>query len=83
VKKYDRDAVAKAIRRNEPDGILEAVRDKGAITLPTLHLLLSLLATKTTYPHHVQVAVSTGAVLKTIDNEEDALETIRRLEAKP
>lgn len=83
MRKHDRDAIAKAIRRNEPDGILEAVRDKGAIQLPTLNRLLELLKAKTEYPHHIQVAVSTGAVLKTIDNEQDALETIRRLEAKP
>lgn len=65
--------------RNTADGILWAV-DKGCPIQPeTLEHLLVLLASKTTYQHHVEVAVLTGAVLKTIDNERDAQETIRLL----
>lgn len=71
------------MNRYSPDGILRNVRRKGAITLPTLTRLLALLKEKTDYPHHIAVEITTGALLKTIDNEEDALETVRRLEEKP
>jgi hypothetical protein len=70
------------LHRNRADGVVETVRKRGAITRPTLDRLLELLATRTSYPHHVAVEVEVGALLKTVDNEEDALETIRRLEAK-
>lgn len=70
------------VRRCSPDGILDAVAEKGRISLETAARLCELLTKKTTYDHHIEIAVVTGAVLKTIDNEEDALETIRRLEHK-
>jgi len=69
--------------RNDPDSVLEAVALGGRITRPTLDRLLELLASKTDYPHHIAIEVTVGALLKTIDNEADALETIRRLEKKP
>lgn len=69
--------------RNTADGILEAVERGGHIKIETLTHLLELLASKTNHPHHIEVAIQTGAVLKTIDNEDDAQETIRRLTAKP
>ena len=71
--------------RTGADSILRAVDKGGAITLETLTELLNLLRTKTDYQFHVEVAVlpSGSALLKTIDNEHDAKETIRRLRTKP
>lgn len=71
-----------AIRRNSADGVAETVRKKGPIQISTLVKLLDLLATKTDYRFHIELAVEVGALTKTLDNEVDALETIRRLEAK-
>lgn len=66
--------------RNTADGVLQAV-DKGDPIKPeTLEHLLMLLREKTDYPHHVAVEVTQGAFLRTIDNENDAQETIRRLD---
>lgn len=70
------------LNRNHADGILEAVGKGGSIQMETLVELLALLKAKTKYHFHVAVEVRTGAMLKTIDNEEDAQETIRRLRAK-
>ena len=71
--------------RNGADSILRAVHKGGEITLETLTEMLELLRTKTDYHFHVEVAVlpTTSALLKTIDNERDAKETIRRLKDKP
>lgn len=71
--------------RSGADSILRAVDKGGAITMETLAELLDLLRTKTDYHFHVEVAIlpSKSALLKTIDNERDAKETIRRLKAKP
>jgi hypothetical protein len=71
--------------RGTADGILRAVNKGGEIQLDTLTALLELLRTKTDYLFHVTVEVlPTGsAILKTIDNERDAQETIRRIKAKP
>jgi len=71
--------------RRGADSILRAVDKGGEITPATLTELLDLLGTKTDYHFHVEVAVlpSGSALLKTIDNERDAKETIRRLRAKP
>ena len=70
------------MNRNNPDGILEAVAKGGRIKMSTLQELCSLLEERTDYPFHVAVEVKTGALLKTIDNEDDAQETIRRLRLK-
>ena len=71
--------------RTGASSILRAVDKGGAIQLDTLTELLDLLRTKTDYHFHVEVSVlpSGSALLKTIDNERDAKETIRRLKAKP
>ena len=71
--------------RTGADSVLRAVDKGGAITLETLTELLDLLRTKTDYHFHVEVAVlpRASALLKTIDNERDAKETIRRLKEKP
>ena len=65
--------------------LVRAVEKGGAITLETLTELLKLLSVKTDYYFHVEVAIlpTSSAILKTIDNERDAQETIRRLKAKP
>jgi len=71
--------------RTGADSIVRAVEKGGVITQETLAELLELLATKTDYHFHVEVAIlpTGGAILKTIDNERDAKETIRRLRTKP
>ncbi len=70
--------------RSGASSILRAVEKGGEIQLTTLTELLELLRTKTDYHFHVEVAIlpSKSALLKTIDNERDAQETIRRLKAK-
>jgi hypothetical protein len=70
--------------RSRPDGILRAVDAGGYVEMDTLVELLELLGTKTDYRYHVAVEIlPTGsAILKTIDNERDARETIRRLKEK-
>lgn len=70
--------------RRGADSILRAVEKSGAIQPDTLADLLDLLRTKTDYHFHVEVAIlpTGGAILKTIDNERDAKETIRRLREK-
>ena len=70
-------------QRCEADEVAFAVKRGGAITRPTLDRLLELLKAKTGYQCHVAVEVLTPTMLKTIDNEDDALETIRRLDAAP
>jgi ABC-type ATPase with predicted acetyltransferase domain len=71
--------------RGAPSSILRAVEKGGEIQLSTLTEMLELFRAKTDYHVHVEVAVlpSKSALLKTIDNERDAQETIRRLKAKP
>lgn len=70
--------------RTGASSILSAVEKGGAIRLDTLRELVTLLEDKTDYHFHVEVAiVPTGsAIMKTIDNERDAQETIRRLREK-
>ena len=69
--------------RNTADGVLWAVDKGGPIQPSTLERLLALLREKTDYEHHVAVEVLQGTLLRTIDNENDAHETIRRLDAAP
>ena len=71
--------------RSGADSVLRAVEKGGAITLATLTELMDLLLKKTDYHFHIEVSIlpSKSALLKTIDNERDAKETIRRLKAKP
>lgn len=71
--------------RSAPESILRAVGKGGAIQLDTLKELLELLESKTDYHFHVAVEIANprSALLKTIDNERDAKETIRRLKEKP
>jgi len=69
--------------RDAAESVAKAIENGGQITIETLTRLRVLLDERTTYPHHIELVVWTGALMKTIDNERDALETIRRLEAKP
>ena len=69
--------------RGEADEIRMAVHKGGRMTQPTLDRLLLLLEERTNYKCHIAVEVETATMLKTIDNEDDALETIRRLEGAP
>lgn len=70
-------------RRSTADGILEEVALNGRIQPDTLTELLALLAAKTDYQFHVEVAVVVKGLLKTVDNEGDAQETIARLKRAP
>jgi hypothetical protein len=70
--------------RSGASSILRAVEKGGSIQPNTLKELLELLGTKTTYHFHVEVAIlpTDSAIMRTIDNERDAKETIRRLKEK-
>ena len=72
-------------RRSSADGILDAVATGGKIRRETLDRLIVLLEQKTDYQFHIELAVLVppGGLLKTLDNEADALETISRLEKAP
>jgi hypothetical protein len=69
--------------RKSPESIQSAVAKGGRIRRETLDRLLELLPKKTDFLHWIALEVRTPALLKTIDNEDDALETIRRLEGAP
>lgn len=69
--------------RSSTKSVAKAVEKGGWITTPTLSHLLTLLEEKTDYPYHIEVAITTGALVKTLDNERDALETVRLLRTKP
>lgn len=69
--------------RKSPEAIQDAVAHGGRIRRETLDRLLTLLPQKTDFLHWIALEVRVAALLKTIDNEDDALETIRRLESAP
>ena len=69
--------------RKSVEGIMIAVTAGGHIRRATLDRLLELIPKKTHHVHWIALEVHTGAMLKTIDNEEDALRTIALLEAAP
>lgn len=70
--------------RTRADSVMRAVEKGGAIQLDTLRELLELLGSKTDYHFHVAVEIASprSAIMKTLDNERDAQETIRRLKEK-
>ena len=72
-----------AIRRRTADGVMEAVSMGGRIRIDTLFTLIDLLRDKTDHRFHIELVVETPTMLKTLDNEADALETIRRLKTAP
>lgn len=53
------------------------------MTTKPIPVRVRLLQDKTDYPHWPTVEVVTGAMVKTIDNEADAQETILQLTAVP
>lgn len=64
--------------RNSADGVMKIVNEKGSIKLSTL-LDLTALLRKIDRPFHVEIAVHPTEkipLMKTIDNEEDARQTI-------
>jgi hypothetical protein len=69
-----------ASRRNTVAGILDAVVMGGKIRIETLQKLIALLERKTDYHVHIELAVLVPGGLLNLDNEDDAQETIRRLE---
>ncbi len=70
--------VERNTRRNTADGILAAVDEGGRMQFGTLEQLFGELA-RAGMQFHLVVEVRIGPILKTIDNERDATETIRRL----
>ncbi len=68
--------------RASADAIVKAVSRRGSIKEETAKRLLALIAEKTDHEVHLCVEVVTKTMVKTIDNEEDAQETIRRLELR-
>lgn len=81
-----KDASDGYVRRNGPSGIIAKVEKSGRIKLETATRILELIAEMGklrvfTWRAHLAIEVNTGPMLKTIDNEEDAQETVRRLEA--
>ena len=66
---------------NSATAVLSAVNRGGAIQLDTLKKL-GVLLEQAGYSYHFAVEVEVAALLKTIDNERDAQETIRRLKEK-
>ncbi len=69
-------------RNTAPDAILGAVHRGGRIQWETAREMCALLDEHTDYEWHLAVEVQVAALLKTIDNERDAQETIRRLRLK-
>lgn len=67
------------IPRCGADAVTHAVECGGRIKLDTAAQLLELIAEKTKHQAHLAVEINTGMMMKTIDNEEDAQETLRRL----
>ena len=68
--------------RESADGRVRAVAAGGRMTRATLDRLLELFEAHTTFAVHIELAINTGPMVKTIDNEADALETIERMERK-
>ena len=66
-----------------PEEIQHAVAKGGRIRRETLDRLIDLLPRKTRHLFWITLEVNTGAMLMTLDNEDDALETVRRLEVAP
>ncbi len=64
-----------------PDSILKRVEQKGRISLSTLLNLCEKLS-DIGKKFHIAVEVESGCLLKTIDNEQDAKQTIENIENK-
>ena len=68
--------------RESADGRVREVKAGGRITRASLDRLIELFEAHTEFDVHIELAINTGPLLKTIDNEADALETIARMEHK-
>lgn len=71
------------VKRSDPEEIAHAIKTGGRIKLETAAEMLRLIEEKTDHVAWIAVEVQTRTMLKTVDNEEDAQETIRRLRAAP
>ena len=71
------------VRRNSASGVIAKVHTGGRIKIGTAIEILALISTRTSYKAHLAIEVNTGPMLKTIDNEADAQETLSRLRAAP
>lgn len=71
------------IRIRTADGILDEVAIGGRIRIETLQEMMRLLEQKTDFHFHIALEVYTKTMLKTVDNEAAALETIKRLRGAP
>lgn len=71
------------MKRETPSEIAFAVATGGRIKIETAVEMSALLAEKTNHHAHLAIEVRTATMLKTVDNEADAQETIRRLRAAP
>jgi hypothetical protein len=71
------------VPRDTPEEIAHAVFMGGRIKIETAIEVLRLIEQKTDYRAHLAIEVNTGALLKTLDNEDDAQETLSRLRSAP
>jgi len=72
------------LRRHDPSSasnIIRRVKESGAISHDTLIELCKQLDLMG-YKYHISVEVQSGALLKTIDNEADAQQTIKNIQEK-
>lgn len=69
--------------RGKPDGIAAAVAKGGRIRIETAIEVLRLIEEKTDFIPWLAIEVQTPMLLKTLDNEDDAQETLRRLREAP
>ena len=73
--------IKKQIERQQASGILKAVKKEGKIKLYTL-LELMFLLDHIKKEFHIEVSVVSGALLKTIDTERLAKETINNIKTQ-
>ncbi len=71
------------LRRQAPAGILEALAQGGRIKLETLQKFAELYPKKAKFNFHFELVVESRALFKTVDNEADLQEILKRLEAAP
>jgi hypothetical protein len=71
--------VSAIINRCGADAVIRAVNRGGRIKPETAVELMRLIHEQTSHEAHLAVEINTGSMLKTIDNEDDAQETLRRL----
>ena len=71
-------------RNNNPSSasnIIRRVEESGAMSIRTL-TILSMYLDQMKLKHHVAVEIQSGVLLKTIDNEVDAQQTIKNIQEK-